>query len=439
MKILFGTVLGALVCCPLAHGQQGVSSAGQSREQRAAKEKAEERIAWGKESNGLVANLRAVTTAVKPGEPIEFEIRIKNVSDVDVHLLGHLEPSPTTWSFDFGEWGWRPPGLSLPVVPLKPGDTISVPCLVATTRDSMTAEQKRRFLTNNGVDVAPFRNVTNKKESVRLPAGVYRVRAATQGFFGSDRNQRNVTLETNAIKVRIDDDTTDKPASRKLRDLTADDPIMSTYEHLYLEVTDPAKTEAVKRELAKYGRIAQSVGYHPGWMGAYLYDDVDTAAARAALATVNGVGETETARAARYDKRIPDLEATLKIGQRMYPVDHADGFDLTFVLTNVSMSTPCEFRSVESDMCLLDLKLEGPGAQSQTLTPYFTSENRRGETITLQPGKSYTLPINSLKYGMRYSQRWNWTRPGEYTLTAAYQIGEVRYEAKPVKLTVVVK
>jgi len=45
-----------------------------------------EKIAWGKETDGLVTNLRALTTTVKPGEPIVFEVRVKNVSKKDVHL-----------------------------------------------------------------------------------------------------------------------------------------------------------------------------------------------------------------------------------------------------------------------------------------------------------------------------------------------------------------
>ena len=160
----------------------------------------EEKIAWGKETDGLVANLRALTPAVKPGEPIEFEIRVKNVSKKDVHLYSgraREKTSACTWSFRFGQWEWISPSLSLRAVPLKPGETASVRCLVATTRDSLTAEQKKRRFFD-----APFRNVNNKKESVRLPDGVYRVRAASQ--FISAREESSF-VETNTIEVRIID------------------------------------------------------------------------------------------------------------------------------------------------------------------------------------------------------------------------------------------
>ena len=152
-----------------------------------------EKIAWGKETDGLVANLRALTTTVKPGEPIEFEVRVKNVSKKDVHLYSGRageKTSPCTWSFRFNQWRWVSPQLSLAAVPLKPGETTSARCVV-------TAEHK---------DV-PFRNVNNKKESVRLPEGVYRVRAVSS--FINARNQK-VLVETNTIDVRIDDDKPDK-------------------------------------------------------------------------------------------------------------------------------------------------------------------------------------------------------------------------------------
>ena len=59
--------------------------------------------------------------------------------------------------------------------------------LVATTKDSLTAEQKgRRFA------AWPFRNVKTAEKATRLPEGVYRVRAT---YF--DRP------ETNVIEVRV--------------------------------------------------------------------------------------------------------------------------------------------------------------------------------------------------------------------------------------------
>ena len=153
-----------------------------------------EKIEWGKETRGQVANLRALKTVVKSGEPIEFEIRVKNVSNKDVGLpSGDADEkmSPCFWTFYFDQWEWRSAHLAARIVPLKPGETVSVRCLVATTRDSMTAEQQRRFFH------APFRNMQNKKESDRLPEGSYRVRA----IHGTLDNG----LQSNTIEVRISD------------------------------------------------------------------------------------------------------------------------------------------------------------------------------------------------------------------------------------------
>ncbi len=211
------------------------------------------------------------------------------------------------------------------------------------------------------------------------------------------------------------------------------------YDHLWVEVTVPAKTEAVKKELAQYGRVIKGFGYRV--LGADVYDDVDTSAARAALAKIDGVGETGTRKRGAYDKRIPDLKATLKFGRKTYAVDQADGLELTFFLTNISKGEPREFRSIDSNLCQLDLRLEGPGTQTARIVKTHESTIvLPGKVIRLKPGKSYRIPVTSLIYGEEYSlHQWKWTRPGEYTLTVAYKIGDVRYEAPPVKLNVIDK
>ena len=154
--------------------------------------------------------------------------------------------------------------------------------------------------------------------------------------------------------------------------------------------------------------------------------------------TTVDVDETETKKRGWRDQRIPDLQATLKSGKETYSVERWDGLDLTLVLTNTSKGEPCEFRSIDSYFCKLDLKLEGPGAQTRQLAQCNESILAlRGKLVRLEPGKSYTIPVANLLYGDEYSlHQWRWTRPGEYTLTAAYVIGEVRYEAAPVNLTV---
>ena len=159
-----------------AVGMQGAAGAAEEKEPTG-----EEKIEWGKETRGLVANLRVPKTEVKSGEPIEFEIRVKNVSDRDSGLpsgRGDEKMSPCFWTFYFDQWEWCPPHLSARIVPLKPGETVSVRCLVATTPDT------------------PFRHMQNKNESDRLPEGTYRVRAIYNGDDG---------IKSNTIEVRITD------------------------------------------------------------------------------------------------------------------------------------------------------------------------------------------------------------------------------------------
>ena len=247
----------------------------------------------------------------------------------------------------------------------------------------------------------------------------------------------------------LDIDTIEKTTSRKLRDFAhqrsfgdrydSRDLVLSMYDHLWVEVKDPAKSEAIKKELARYGRVVKGVSSRG--LGADVYDDVDTEVARAALAKLDGVGRTGTRKRGAYDKRIPDLAATLSIGRKTYTLDHKDDLDLAFFLTNVSKEEPHEFRSLDSTMCQLDLKLEGPGAKSsQIVRTQESSLVKQGKVIRLKPGQSYRIPVTSLWYGHEYwGHQWKWTRPGEYTLTAAYVIGQVRYEASPVKLKVVAK
>jgi hypothetical protein len=148
-------------------------------------------VEWGKETNGLVAKFRAVKNVVKPGVPMEFELLVKNVSKEEITLgavNGRL--APYIWRFHFDDWEWSSPSPSFKGRPLKPGDTASVRCLVATTRDSLTDEQKPQFF------AGPFRNLKTGEKSTRLPEGVYRVRAAYPG--------REV-VETNVIEVRVSD------------------------------------------------------------------------------------------------------------------------------------------------------------------------------------------------------------------------------------------
>jgi hypothetical protein len=147
-------------------------------------ERAEDEIEWGKESNGLVANLRAAKKIFAAGEPMEFEIRLKNVSNKELPVWGSRgQLSPIPWVFRFGDWEWRPGQPSLISTPLKPGET-------RTATVSVRAAQ-----------TPSFRLITEEAaKPARLPAGVYLVQAANEHVFGREHNR---FVETNAIEIRV--------------------------------------------------------------------------------------------------------------------------------------------------------------------------------------------------------------------------------------------
>jgi hypothetical protein len=71
---------------------------------------------------------------------------------------------------------------------------------------------------------------------------------------------------------------------------------------------------------------------------------------------------------------------------------------------------------------VLALDLQGPGAVSvklkKQITPKFLIAS---QTVSLAPGKSASVPITRLSYGLKGSDNAYWTEAGEYTLAAGYQ------------------
>jgi hypothetical protein len=83
---------------------------------------------------------------------------------------------------------------------------------------------------------------------------------------------------------------------------------------------------------------------------------------------------------------------------------------------------------------VITLDLEGKGAVSAKLkkqiTPKFIVASK---PLTLAPGKGESVPITSLSYGFKGSDRAWWTETGEYTLAASYQteVSPAPKDAKP--------
>ncbi len=128
--------------------------------------------------------------------------------------------------------------------------------------------------------------------------------------------------------------------------------------------------------------------------------------------------------------------------------------DLTLELTNTSDKDVAIWSSGDPVQVILELK--GKGAMSVQPAIAMTREFRVPQALMLPAGKSHTIAIKSLKYGMRgISQQAYWTDAGEYTLTARFMTGisppppdskalaegfaRVTLISKPVKLKVELK
>ena len=71
---------------------------------------------------------------------------------------------------------------------------------------------------------------------------------------------------------------------------------------------------------------------------------------------------------------------------------------------------------------VIDLDLQGPDALTVELKGRITNKLLIApKTITLEPGKSQTVPITSLSFGFKGSHNAYWLAPGKYTLTASYK------------------
>ena len=79
---------------------------------------------------------------------------------------------------------------------------------------------------------------------------------------------------------------------------------------------------------------------------------------------------------------------------------------------------------IEGDVNVLTLQLKGPGVVSVDPGFAFTAELRPPKPTDIEPGKSVEIPVKYLADGFRRMSRYLYpTAPGEYTLSATYQLG----------------
>jgi hypothetical protein len=128
--------------------------------------------------------------------------------------------------------------------------------------------------------------------------------------------------------------------------------------------------------------------------------------------------------------------------------------DLSLELTNTTDKDVTVW--VGGDATRLDLDLKGPGAVSIAPNVPMTREFRAPKPVTIAAGKSTSIEIKQLSYGIRNGSKFAyWTEPGEYTLAATFNtgispapkgsadagdgFGKVLLTAEPIKLKVEAK
>ncbi len=105
------------------------------------------------------------------------------------------------------------------------------------------------------------------------------------------------------------------------------------------------------------------------------------------------------------------------IKKSLRPAPASPKVDLTLRLTNTS-DKPFTLH-LGGDESQISLKLDGPGAVTVDNMLAMTMEFRSGNPVTIEPGKSYDIPITSLTFGARgIAQSAFWTEPGDYLLNA---------------------
>jgi hypothetical protein len=118
-------------------------------------------------------------------------------------------------------------------------------------------------------------------------------------------------------------------------------------------------------------------------------------------------------------KSVEEFNQALKDAEKTGKYPPAPAVELTLELTNTSDKDVKLW--VEGDPNQVMLTLKGPDAVTVAKKAAFTADFRGPKTMTLAPGKSYTVAVNSLQFGFRgASQAAYWLKPGEYTLSASY-------------------
>jgi hypothetical protein len=154
----------------------------------------------------------------------------------------------------------------------------------------------------------------------------------------------------------------------------------------------------------------------------------------------DGVGKT----AKEYKADLDDLTKKQENGERINP-PKALPVDLVLQLENTSKEKVTVYVNGTANIYTFDLT-GGAGVVNLKNTVAMPAYVKLPMAVTIEPGKSYEIPVASLADGRRGNSRLVfWAGPGEYTLSAKFilldQKGDKLSELKsePTKINVVEK
>ncbi len=172
-------------------GEIKVGDKAATRFREVAPEKPVAKEEWGQESDGLVASLRARKSQFAVGEPMEFEVVLKNASGARKEVWGGVHHGV----LEFGRWVWRDNawGAFPGPVRLDRDETSKLPYSLVPSKD--------QFARGGWFSLTESKDGAKDREF--LPEGKYRV--VWKAFLepdGNDSSKRR-SLTSNAVEVTV--------------------------------------------------------------------------------------------------------------------------------------------------------------------------------------------------------------------------------------------
>jgi hypothetical protein len=134
-----------------------------------------------------------------------------------------------------------------------------------------------------------------------------------------------------------------------------------------------------------------------------------------------------------FDQPPKEFEASLRdaLKKKLAELPQPMPVDLVLRITNTGTEKVTVF--VDGDPNVHTFSLKGPGVLAASPLLAFTADLRLPKPLELEPGKSHEVPITVLADGFRKISRNIYPlAPGEYTLSATYQLSTIDGEKGPV-------